>query len=371
MPTRISRVYPVLTLILLLASAVFVYAWQVTAVELCSLCTIYKQQNEYLERRVTALTADTTISAARLQTQERLIAENKQRLAELEQQVASQKVTLQDTETRLATAQEQTARQESQLSANATELQALRARPPLFTFSSPPGSPQLEIQQEDIKKFVEKAYPIIQDVYGAPYATSQIAITLSDSLDIPGSIGQTTIESGPNGFKVTITLPDFDDGSASDLTTLVHEIGHAFTGAATPRDAAIAEGIVVGATELIMDRLVKESIIPPLSQRYLNITPTKYNDLNSKLRLPADTNAFYSQSNISDVYQMIGMAWYRIAQQDPQIFRKLHDSYNGSSRRGKVARPPSVLQALRSSIEKVGSTPIDTYIAENQAFNPR
>ena len=65
LPTRVSRLYPVFTLIFLLSNAVFFYAWQSARLELESLPKI-EQRNVDLEGQVKALQSTQTQNQATL-----------------------------------------------------------------------------------------------------------------------------------------------------------------------------------------------------------------------------------------------------------------------------------------------------------------
>ena len=362
LPTRVSRVYPILTLVFLLTSSSFLYAWQHTRIELEHLPNI-EQRNQELEKQVESMALAQKEDQATLAAQKKEITDTAAKLADLQKQ-------LQDSNDQLASKEKQISDQQSQLTSNASELASLRSRPPLFSFQNQSTLADVQTKQDDVKAVVSDAYSYIEQIYGEPYLLNSVTIDFVDALSIAGSSGETIISNGPKGLSITIRLKDFDKNSFQDINTVIHEMIHGFHGLAVFQSSALEEGITVAATDAVMTKMMAAGKIPPFTHLYLTTTPTTYSLWNQSLNVYADNNAFYSDTNVSEVYQLIGTAWYKLYQQDNQFFKNLNAQYYPQIQQGKNATTGLVLNSIRAVISNVGGESINTYLAENRAFAP-
>jgi septal ring factor EnvC (AmiA/AmiB activator) len=117
-PTRVSRLYPVLTLVLMIGSSTLVYAWQNSSLSADAGIRDRERQIAELKLDNTNLNAQTKLDAASLQTQKTQIDQLGGQLSDIEKQLADKTQALKDASTQLTS-------QKDQLTANSTELQQL------------------------------------------------------------------------------------------------------------------------------------------------------------------------------------------------------------------------------------------------------
>ena len=366
LPTRVSRLYPVLALCFALSTAVLFYSWQSSDIELTNLSQIYAAHQAQLTNEVAQLTADKQGDQAKLQVQTQQIADATTKLQKLQAQVDS---TTKD----LATEKQQLTDAQSQLTANAAALQALRAHPPLFSFQNNSSLSDTDIAAKEaaVKSVVSSAYDYIQNLYGAPYALDSITITFVNNFDIAGADGEILITNGKNGISIDIHLKDFDPTSFQDTNALIHEMIHGFHGVAVIDSSALEEGMTVAMTDAVMARMIADGKLPQFSHLYVTISDQDYAKDNSSLTIPEDSTAFYANKQIATIYQVIGKAWLNLYAQDPGIFKKVNDYYYPLVQQGQKPDVTMILAAIKASISKVGSLSIDQYLAQNIAFNPK
>lgn len=362
-PTKISRLYPIFSLVLLLNSSVLLYAWQRDQIKLESYST-YADRETSLKNQVESLLSSQKSDQAQLDQQQQKVTEATNQLLTLQKDVTAKQSQLQQ-------AQEQLKQQQGQLSQNTAELQKLRTRPPLFSFQNNSSLSDAATKQADIKSLVSESYEYIQRLYGAPYLLSSIVITFVDTLSIEGSAGEIVIENSSKGISINIRLKDFDKSSFQDINTVIHEIIHGFHGVAVFNSSAIEEGMTIAATEAVMSQMQKDGKIPNFEHLYLTIDDSLYSQWNSSLRVFADNDQFYADKNVAKIYQLVGTAWYRLYKQDPAIFSKINAAYYSKVQKGSAPDTAMALDAIRASIKSVNGQSIDTYLATNSAFNPR
>ena len=363
-PTRVSRLYPVFALTFALSTSVLAYAWLSTEIELKNVSQIYSQRDASLRQQVAVLTDDSKNSHAKLAVQQQQITDTGAKLAQLQKQQTELSAQLKLTTGQLATAQ-------NQLSTNASELTQLRARPPLFSFANASSLPDLTIKEAAVKNLVSTAYGYIQTVYGQPYLLDSVKITFVDRYDIAGSAGEILISNGPKGIDIDIHLKDFNPTDFQDSNSVIHEMIHAFHGVAVFQTSAIEEGETVAATDAVMAKMTADGKLPDFGHLYLQTSEAQYQKLNSSLTISANNNNFYADANISQVYQVIGMAWYRLYQENPRIFAQLNAEYYGHIQNGEAADSKLALQAIRDNVTSVGGSAINSYLDSQVAFNPK
>ena len=349
-PTRISRLYPAFALTLALSTAVLAYAWGSAEIELTDLSQTYSQRDANLRQQVLSLTADSKDSHAKLAVQQQQITDTAAKLAALQKQQSTLSSQLGTTTQQLATAQ-------NQLSSNASELQTLRSRPPLFSFADQSSLPDVSVKEAAVRSLVSSAYGYIQGVYGQPYLLDSIKITFVKQYDIAGSAGEILISNGPKGISIDIHLKDFNPDDFQDNNTVVHEMIHAFHGVAVFQTSAIEEGETVAATDAVMAKMTADGKLPNFGHLYLQTPDSEYRQLDSSLSIRADNVAFYSDPNISRIYQVIGTAWYKMYQEDPQIFSAVNAEYYPHVQNGQTASTALALQAIRDNLKSVSGVP--------------
>lgn len=357
LPTRVSRVYPALTAALMIGSSGLTYALLSSRLNSDARVAELTQRVTLLETDLVTAKGTATDASARLST-----ASNA--LAAVEKELLAKQAALAEAEARLA-------RQQQQLSANTTELEQLRNRPPLFSFANESNTlTGVTQKQAALRKLIENMYAVATEVYGAPYGLAQIKITFVDSFTIANAIGETAITTGPSGITIEIRLKDFDPNRFSDVNTVVHEVLHGFHGAAVLETPAFEEGITIAGTEVIMRELIKRNLIPSFSPLYLTTSGTQYSLYNQTLTVFRDADAFYSSPDISRVYQLIGTAWMRLYEADPLFFRKFHDAYYPLVSQGKQVSDAKVREIIAGIVPTVQGEPVLSFLSSNKAFNP-
>ena len=370
LPTRVSRLYPIFSLILLLSTSAFFYAWQQTQLEINRLVT-FEQREEGLHRQINSLIASQKQDQAKIQVQKQTLADINAKLAEIEKNLTERTSDLSSKEKELSQAQEQLKNQRDQLTTNANELEQLRARPPLFSFQNQSSSLENATQkQEDIKDIITIAYEYIKLIYGDPYLLNSIVVTLTDTLSIKGSSAEIVIENGPNGISIKIRLPDFDKNKFEDVNALVHEILHGFHGIAVFNTTALEEGITIAAADAVMERMIADHKLPQFTHLYLSMSEAQYQDWNSRYKVYADNTVFYTDPNVGRVYQMIGTAWYKLYKEDSEFFKKVNTEYYPKVQQGLTPDAEMVLDAIRAAAPTVDGESIDVFLAKHRAFNP-
>jgi hypothetical protein len=255
------------------------------------------------------------------------------------------------------------------LTANSTELQQLRDRPPLFSFQNKSSLADIDQKKADIKAVVTATYSDIQLLYGKPYLLHSITITFVDNFTIAGASGEIQITNSNQGVSIDIHLKDFDKNNPDDVQTIRHEMIHGFHGVAVLNSSAQEEGITVATTDAVFNAMVQSGKLantPP----YVGITEAQYQSYNSTYFVYLDNDKFYKDPNVSRVYQMIGYAWYKLYKQDKDFFKKFNDIYYARVQKGQKVDPAGVRDIIASIIPSVDGVPIATYLQTNRAFNP-
>ncbi len=370
-PTRVSRVYPVLALVLMLVGSGALYRWQLTQVNADSAVQQRDRTIASLQLEVDSLKAQQSLDQTELKEKRQALESATTKLTTVESELSAKLSQLAEKEKTLAEAQVKLKQQESQLSSNSTELEKLRNRPPLFSFQNKSSQTNLESQQAELKEVVTNAYDYIQELYGKPYLLNQITITFVDSFTISGASGEISIENGPSGISIDIHLKSFSKSSFQDVNTIIHEVIHGFHGVAVLEASALEEGITVAATDAVMERMIADGKLPKFSNLYIILSQAQYNSWNTSIDIPDAAEAFYGSSDISKIYQIIGKAWFNLYREDPNFFKKFNDAYYPSIQSGNVATTSFVKGKIESVISNVQGNPIATYLSQNSAFNPK
>ena len=364
LPTRVSRLYPVFALTFALSTSVFGYAWGSSEIELLTLSHTYETRDESLRSQVTALTRSQKETAGILITQRAQVTQTASQLASIKTQLTQQSADLEQKKAALVSAQ-------NQVSANATELQQLRSRPPLFSFANHSSLTDVTTKQAQVKELVANAYTYIQNIYGQPYLLNSITITFVDQYQIAGSAGEILISNGSKGISIDIHLKDFNKYDFQDSNTVIHEMIHGFHGVAVFQTSAIEEGMTVAATDAVMANMTTDHMLPDFGHLYLETDAATYATLNRSLRIPANNELLYASSDVSDIYQLIGSAWYSLYKQDSQAFKKINTYYYAHVQKGEIATTALALQAISDSVPTLKGQPIAVYLAANTAFHPK
>lgn len=363
-PTRVSRLYPALTVALMVASSGLTYWWQVGKITAETAIQERDMRISALASQVNSLTEQREQDQAVLAAQEAEIRSTTERLGAIEAELNTKQKELAEAQNRLKS-------QESQLSNNAAELAKLRSRPPLFNFHNDSSLPDAAAKQEHIKEVVTNAYDYIQELYGAPYLLNQVTISFVDSLSIANSAGEIIIENGRNGISITIRLKDFDKNRFQDVNTIIHEIIHGFHGIAVLESSALEEGMAVAATDAVMERMIADGKLPQYSHLYITVSPSTYQTWNQTITVPASSNAFYSHPKIAQIYQMAGYAWRELYRIDANFFKRLNERYYKKVQAGQQPTDAMIKAEIANIIPSVGGQPTAQYLSEQAVFNPR
>lgn len=336
-PTRVSRVYPILALILMLVGSGALYRWQLTQINADSTVQERDRSIASLELEVASLKTQQALDQSELKDKREALATATAKLATVESDLSLKTTALVEKERSLAEAQNKLKQQESQLSSNSSELEKLRNRPPLFSFQNQSSQTDLEQQQAELKEVVTSAYDYIQDLYGKPYLLNEITITFVDNFSIAGASGEISIENGPGGISIDIHLKSFDKNSFQDVNTIIHEVIHGFHGVGVLEASALEEGITVAATDAVMERMIADGKLPKFSNLYIVLTNNQYTNWNNSLTIHEDANRFYGSPDISKIYQLVGKAWMNLYREDGLFFKKFNDAYYPSIQAGEKA----------------------------------
>jgi hypothetical protein len=347
------------------------YRWQLTRVNADATVQARDRSIASLELEVASLKTQQSLDQSELKDKREALAAATAKLSTIESDLSLKTAALIEKERSLAEAQNKLKQQESQLSSNSSELQKLRDRPPLFSFQNQSSQTNLEQQQAELKEVVTNAYDYIQELYGKPYLLNQITITFVDSFSIPGASGEISIENGPGGISIDIHLKSFNKNSFQDVNTIIHEVIHGFHGVGVLEASALEEGIAVAATDAVMERMIADGKLPSFSNLYLVISNSQYTTWNNSLTIHEDASAFYSNPDISKIYQLVGKAWMNFYREDGLFFKKFNDAYYPSVQAGETASTSLVKAKIASVVSSVQGVPIATYLSQNSAFNPQ
>ncbi|MEI6477599.1 MAG: hypothetical protein WCO52_01260 [bacterium] len=362
LPNRVSRLYPIFSLILAINCSILLYAWQVDQIKLASYATV-DQQEQAMRDQIEKLQSDLRQDKSQLSLQTTKVDQVTKQLTDIQKQQDAKSA-------QLSTSQAQLKSQQDQLSKNADELTQLRARPPLFSFQNTSHISNVSAKEAEVKQVVSDAYDYIQKTYGQPYLLNSIVITFVDEFSIPGSSGEIIIENSSTGIKVNIHLKDFDKTNFEDTNTLIHEMVHGFHGVAVFQSSALEEGMTVATTDAVMEQMTQDGKLPHFSHLYLAGTADQYKNWNATLHVPKDNQALYESPQVSEIYQLIGMAWWQLYENDPTVFKNINAAYYPKVQKGILPDSGVVLDAIRSSIKTVNGQPVDAYLSANRAFNP-
>lgn len=347
----------------MILSSGLTYWWQTNRITSESLIQQQEKQIQGLESQLNLLQTESQQDKVTLASQDKALTEATQSLQKIQAELAS-------ANQELSKAQASIKQQESQLASNSAELEALRNRPPLFSFQSDADIANFASKEAEVKEIVSAAYDYIQELYGRPYLLNQIVIKLTNNLSIAGSSGEIVIENSTQGISITIKMRDFDKAKFQDVNTIIHEMVHGFHGVAVFRNSAYEEGIAVAVADAVMEQMIADQKLPEYDNLYLNLTNAQYLEWNQNLTVPADNNLFYSSPEIGKIYQLVGQAWYNFYQEDPNFFKKLNELYYPKVQSGTVPDVQSIKADITKILTSVNGVPIQHYLNNNRAFNP-
>ncbi len=353
----------------MIVSSSLVYAWQEVQIRSNSAVVTRDQQIGVLQDQVNTLSAASKNYQANLQVQQQKLTDTASKLSDVQKQLDAKTTALAAEDAQLAAAQKQVKQQEQQLTDNASQLAELRSHPPLFSFQNKSSLTDVTVKEAEIKQYVADIYTYLTQLYGQPYLLKNVTITFVNQFSIAGSSGEIVISNSTDGMSMDIHIKDYDPNSFEDRNTIPHEIIHAFHGI-TVLPSALEEGMTVAATDALMGNMIADNKIPSFNPLYINITAAQYASYNQSLSVSKDSDTFYSDPKISYVYQMIGYAWYQLYREDPTFFKKFNDAYYAQYQHGKTPDAAAIRDIIRTIIPSVAGQPIDTYLAQNRAFNP-
>lgn len=376
-PRRISRLYPIFSLILLLLGSGIIYTWQLNVINADTAVQDRDRKILDLESKLSNLSNTVTVLSAKsqqdqadLDAKQLEIKTSQEKLTQIEQQLKDKATELANNTAALQAAQTQLATQQSQLSTNASELEKLRQRPPLFSFQNSSTRASVTQDEADVKAVVNAAYDTIREIYGSPYLLNQIKISFVDEFSIKGSSGEIVITNGNQGVSIEIKLKAFSKSDFQDVNTLIHEIIHGFHGVAVLDSSVLEEGITVAATDAVMERMIQDGNLPHFDNLYIGLTDQQYQLWNSDLSFKKDNDAFYQYSEVAKVYQVVGKAWLNLYDQDNNFFKNFNNAYYPLVQKGQKPTDSLVRQTISGLITKVNGQTISSYLSSNKAFNP-
>lgn len=296
------------------------------------------------------------------------VAEKNTQLKQLNSDLANAKKDLGSAQKQLTTLNEQIKAQKSQLSSNSAELDALRARPPLFKFVSS-TSRDVSADEAAVKEIVTKAFDAISAIYGKPYLLNQIKIDFTDNLQIDGAVGEINIANSSNGIEITIKLLNFNKSSNEDVNTLVHELIHGFHGVAALESPALEEGITVAATDAVLEKLNADGTISGIPS-FITLTEDEADTLNGSLGSPSSGNAFYSSAKVSVYYQLAGWAWQQLYLADHNFFKSFNETLYKKVQQGEAVSNDTVRNIITNSVTTVNGQSSTDFVAGQIMFNP-
>ena len=355
-PTRVSRLFVILFIFSATLNGLLVFTYGITEIT---------NQKVHLQLEKSATS---NLALAQKYKKERDDAQAS--VAEKNEQLANLNTELSDKSKRLTEIEGQLKTQQAQLAANSAELNQLRGRPPLFSFQKK-TSRDVTTDEADVKQIVTAAYDTIVSVYGQPYILHQININFVDAsaLTISGAAAQITITNSKEGLTMEIDLPSFKKDSFEDVNTIVHEIIHGFHGLAAFDSPIMEEGITVAATDVVMQQLRSQGVIP-FDQLYVNITAEQAATLNSKLAAPPATSALYQSKYVASYYTLAGWSWLQLYKSDNQFFKSFNEKLYSKAVNGTAITSNVVRSIIKETVSTANGQPINDYLNGQISFNP-
>ncbi len=221
-----------------------------------------------------------------------------------------------------------------------------------FTYDSP-SNPWTTNEISILQNFLSKIYPLAVEIYGHPYVAGNVNIK-KDPLAVPhGEYDYSTNE-------ITIR-------SINDLTSLCHEVLHAFRDDLIIPFDVFEEGMVRAAEIEIYNRMPEKH---PWNEAHSYFYDYYYEALN-KNSISTLTNKFPGNTLILLRYQMSSYAWAKILIEDPGFFTKFNSAYY--SEFSQVLNYDSLytdllnlVVGLKNSVEDV---PTKEWIEKQHIFN--
>lgn len=291
-------------------------------------------------------------------------------LAKKEIELTAKIQELKSKENEIATLQKKISNQESQLASNSAELNQLRSRPPLFSFNNESSLADFENKKAQVKDVVTSAYDVIAEIYGQPYLLHSVTITFVDNFSINGASGEIKITNSAQGLAIDIRLKDFNKNDFDDVSAIIHEIIHSFHGVAVFETTVYEEGMTVAATDVVLAHLISDKKISDFGYLYLVISQATYDSYNSTLNIPTDSTAFYDSPDVSQYYQMAGLAWSKLYQANPNFFKEFNNEYYSHIQNGESGDNNLVQSIIKNKISTVAGQPIDNFLVSQKVFNP-
>lgn len=292
--------------------------------------------------RIDELSGNLADTAAKKEAAESQLAQKEKDLAKVEKDLTGKTKELKES-------QAQIENQKAQLSQNASELEKLRGRPPLFSFQNKSSTlVDIEAKKAAIQSIVVKAYDTIAEIYSQPYLLNSVTIAFVDQFSNPNASGEILISNSSKGINLEIHLKDFDPNNFNDVNTIIHEIVHSFHGLAAMDNVAFEEGETVAATDAVMAKMTAKGDLPQFSHLYLTITPDQYQKYNNSFDIPASTNTFYGSKETPIFYQLTGYAWKKLYDADPNFFKKFNEAYYNEIKMGRAGDKDLVLAVLKN-----------------------
>lgn len=296
-------------------------------------------------------------------------AEIKAKQAELElkqEELAKAEAERQAKVKELETAQKKIKDQQSQISSTSSELKRLSDRPPLFTFKVESSSlAGIEQKKNDVKDVVTAAYDVIGDIYGKPYLLKAVTISFVDSFTNASAAAEIIFTNGSDGLEVVIRLKDFDKNNFNSVSSVIHEVVHAYHGLAVLDPVVYEEGITVAATDAVMTQLIANGKIPSFKPLYIRLTSGEYA---AAISLPRSATTLYGSSQVAHYYQVAGYGWYQLYKADSNFFKNFNDRLYAYKRDGNELTDSLIKEVIKQAYSgSVQGKSIDQWL-ETAAF---
>lgn len=222
-----------------------------------------------------------------------------------------------------------------------------------FTFNSP-SQEWTNTEIQTLSTFLNRIYPVAKDVYGAPAFNITVNIRKDTSLPVSGLYNLST-----NELAIR---------NSSQLTTLVHEMLHAFRDDYIIHSDAYEEGMVRAAEIEIFNRL---DDYEHWAENHSYPYDYFYEALNKK-SIGSHGGDFYGNQPLMLLrYHVASYAWGKILIEDSTFLRRFNQAYfTAASSDPKILWDiNSLKQILFSTISSVEDSSIETWYAQQNIFN--
>lgn len=228
-----------------------------------------------------------------------------------------------------------------------------------FTFNSP-DQPWTDTEKSFLQKAVNDFYPVIESVVGSPAYTMTIDIVHNNNLGSPAMTSKCFLD---GKLSMTIALND-----VTKITSLCHEIIHAFQGDCDPKIASFVEGMTRAAEIEIFNRLAAYSDIQNGNLFHNYELDVYYEALNEHI---LGGNVFDGYVSAFLRYQLCGYAWGKLVLENPEFFVKFNNELYRRCKTDKsfLSSEESLISIIESIQPTVESTPFRSWYKRQGCLN--